>query len=84
MAGLSLDALEDKVRISVLCRLLMRKGLLTYDEFEEMVLRSVVVEKIENLPAEKFNQLKWKLFEVLDPENKTGWKEKDDRKKGTK
>lgn len=79
MAAFSIDAFADKIQMSVLCRALMRKKLLTYREFEEMALRSHLIDWIENMPDEEFKKRKWQLFEVMDPENKSGWKEQDDR-----
>ena len=84
MAELSLGALEDKIRISALCRLMMKKGLLTYEEFEELATRSYVIDRIETMPAEEFKKKVWQIFEICDPDNKTGWKERDNRKKGAK
>jgi len=58
--------------------------LLTHDDSEELVLRSRLLDLIENSSSEDFNRLKWMIFEAADPENKTGWKEGDDGPEGEK
>ena len=84
MAVFSVDALSDKIRISTLCRTLMRKGILTFDEFEGMVYKSYLMDWIENMPAEEFRKRQWQLFGAIDPENATGWKEQQVGKKEAK